>query len=91
MTMIIAVAQALVVLTGLKVIAVTTASTHTNTHTIRVRKRVTKSHLWILPSLVVFIMVLHFCILGRNAISTQQICSSIKATTLAKGVGKKNQ
>ena len=87
MTMIIAVAQTQVVLTRPKVIAVTTAST--NAHTTRAgrRRRVTKSHLWILTSLVVFIMVLRIRILGRNAVSTQQIGSLIKAVTLTKEIG----
>ena len=87
MTMIMVVAQTQVILTRPKVIAVTTAST--NDHTTRAgrRRRVIKSHLWILTSLVVFIMVLRIRILGRNALSTQQIGSSIKAITLTKKIG----
>ena len=79
MTMIIVIAKTQVVLTRPKVIAVTTAST--NAHTTRAEggRRVTKSHLLILTSLVVFIMVLRIQILRRNAASTQQISSSIKA------------
>ena len=78
MRMIIAVTQAQVVITGLKVIVVATASTNTSAHTPRPRRRVTKSHLWILTSLAVFIMVLRIHILGRNAVLTQQISNSIK-------------
>ena len=89
MRMIIAVTQAQVVITGLKVIVVATASTNTSAHTPRPRRRVTKSHLWILLiGLVVFIVVLRSRTLGRNDNSTHQTSSSIMdAITLTNAIG----